>query len=244
MDITAELHVVAIAIVVERIAQQLLLLGEDISVLSECVELSALIERAPVGVEVVLAILGFLLILVPNICTSEELSVVGLGVVNHRVTHHLVVVVTHLHLVYADNLVLIREDVATVRLDHIIATCEHTTARVATDIGLGIEDEVVGQKRSIAIHHLDNLRVDSCSVGATIILGTITIDVGRASLNQDISEALDMALIVAHRTIGRNNRSIMICSEVSHHDHNLLAVMHHLPALIGLHIDIVALLLG
>ena len=50
LDIAFEKHIVAIAIVIERVAEHLLLLGQNVAVASKFVELSALIERSSVGI--------------------------------------------------------------------------------------------------------------------------------------------------------------------------------------------------
>ena len=171
----------------------------------------------------------------------EELCIVGLGVVDHRVAEHIVLVVAHLYLIDADNLVQLGVDIATLRLEDVVATDEHSTATIATDICLGVECEVVGPQRSIAIDHLDDIGVDLRQIGLAIVLGSIAIDVGCTSLDKHIAEALDMTLVVAHRTIGRNDRTVVIGGKVSHYDHHLLTVDLHLPTLVRLHIDIVAL---
>ena len=239
LDIAFQNYIVAITIVVERVAQQLLVFGEDITIFGEFVELLTLVERATVGIEVVLLLRAIALI--PDVGAGKELSKVGFGIIDHRIARHLVLVITHLHTLHTDNLVIIGINITPIRFEHIIATYKHTTTRVAANACLGIEREVVGEECSIAIHHLYNLRIYLCLVGITVVVGSIAIDVGRATIYQHIAEALDMTLGVAHRTIGRDNRAVVMCSEVSHHDHNLTAVMLHLPALVGLHIDIVTL---
>ena len=173
---------------------------------------------------------------------GKELRVVSLGIVNYRVTRHLILRITHLHPIDADNFVVIRVDISSIRLEHILATNQHTTTRVATNAGLGIVEEIIGIESCRAIDNLYNLGVDLRLVGIAVILGTITIDVGRATIDKDIAEALDMALRIAHRTIGRNYRTVVVSRKVAHYDHNLLAIVKHLPTLIGLHLHIVALL--
>ena len=112
------------------------------------------------------------------------------------------------------------------------------------DIGLGVECEVVGQERSRAIDNLHDIGEDLCLVCVAIILGTVAIDICRTLVYQHIAEALDMTLGVAHGTIGCDDCAVVVGCEVTHYDHNLLAVVSHLPTLVRLHIDIVTLAVG
>ena len=52
-----------------------------------------------------------------------------------------------------------------------------------------------------------------------------------------------MALAVAHRTICRDDRTVVVGREVTHYDHDFTAVVVHLPTLVGLHIDVAFALL-
>ena len=109
------------------------------------------------------------------------------------------------------------------------------------DTALGIEREIIGIKCRIAIYNLYNLRIDLRLVCVSIVLGSISIDICRTSVNQDIAKTLNMTFRVTHRTICRYHRTIMVSSEITNNDHNLLAIIHHLPTLVRLHLNIVAL---
>ena len=224
-----------IAIVVQRVAHQLLLLGEDIAVAGQDIEALRLVKGSPIGVEVVA------LLHIPDVGVREELCVLGVTIIDNRVSSHLVGLVAHLHPIHADNIVVVGIDIASLRLQHILATYHHTATRKASDIGLGVELEVVGIERRVAVNDLDDLREDPRLVRVAVVLGSVAVDVGRTLVYQHIAEALNVSLRVAHCTIGRNHRAVMVRCEVAHHDHYLAPVVLHLPALIGLHIDIIAL---
>ena len=138
----------------------------------------------------------------------------------------------------------IRIEIASLRFEHIIATYQYATTRVTTNVSLCIKQEVVGVERCIAIDNLNNIGVDSRLVNIAIVLGSVAVDVGRTAIYQHIAKALDMSLGVAHSTICRNDSTIVVCSKIANHNHYLLAVMLRLPTLVGLHLDIVALLLS
>ena len=151
LDIVLKQRITTLTVVVEAIAPQLLLIGEDISVFGQAVQILSLTEQTRIGIEV-LAILR-----VPDVCIAEELCVVRIEVIDYRVALHLVLLVTHLDILNADNILSIGIIVASFRLQTVIVIDNYSATGKCSDACLCIECEVVGVHRCRAIDNLDNL---------------------------------------------------------------------------------------
>ena len=93
---------------------------------------------------------------IPDFTICKETGVVCLGIVDYRVTLHIVIRTVHLDTLDADYLVIINIVVATNRLHNIVIVHQHATAFVATNLIGGIEAEVVSIEQRIAINDLDD----------------------------------------------------------------------------------------
>ena len=176
----------AFAIVVERVAPQLLLLGKDVAVERKRVVLAIAAECSSVGIQVL--VLGRF----PDVGIGEELGVVGLGVVDDRIAHHFVCLVAHLHAIDTNNIFCIGVVVTILGFELIIFVDDHTAARKLADVGLCIEKEVVRVECRTLIDHLDDVGIYACLVLLTVVFGTVAVDVRRALIDKHVAEALDL----------------------------------------------------
>ena len=150
LNIMTKKTISPITVVIEAIAPHLLILGQDVAILGNHIDLSILLVASSVGIEI-------LTLVVPDIGMCKELSSVGIDMVYHRVAHHLILVIGHLHLVDTDNLVLVGIEVTPIRLEDIITLSHHTSVREDTDALERIKFKFIGIEGHITIHNLHQL---------------------------------------------------------------------------------------
>ena len=171
LDVAAQNRVVLRPVEVDAVAPQLLLGGEQITVARHEVEGVGLAVFAAVGIEVVAPA-------APDVGPVEEIGVVGGHVVNHRIARELVLVAAHFDLVDRHQLLGVGIVIAAHRFEDVLAVGQHSAACEKPDIVLGIEPELVGIERGIAVDHLDDGRIDTGLVDLAVVVGPVAVDVG------------------------------------------------------------------
>ena len=78
LDIPEQKSMPGLPVIVEAVAPQLLLFGHHIPVASQHVKLARLFVTSPVGINVIAAF-------VPDVGSLEEMSLVGIRIVHHRI---------------------------------------------------------------------------------------------------------------------------------------------------------------
>ena len=237
LNIMSQKRVTTLSVVVKAIAPQLLLLGKDIAVLRQAIEVIFLAIKTAVGIEI-LALLG-----VPNVCIAEEVGIIALDIIDYRVTLHLVLIIAHLYTLNADNIFSISVIVTTLRLKTAIIVYNHATTCKSTDIALCIKCKIVGVHRCRAIYNLDNIGVYLRLILLAVILGSIAVNICRTLIYQHTTEALEVRVGVADSAIAGDNRAVMVCREVTHGNKQFLTATLGLQTRIRLHIDILIALL-
>ena len=207
------------AVVVECIAPQLLLLGQQIAVAGHHITGIGLAILTSVAIEVIA-------IDTPDVGALEEVGTIALHVVDHRVTSQFILLIAHLDPLDTNQILRIGIVVTAVGLDEVIPIGQHTAVLEKTDVLLRVKLEMAGIERSLAIDHLDDGRIDNHLIQLTVVIGPIAIDVGRVFIDKHIAEALDMGIGVAHGRIGGDDRSVVLGSEVPHHKNDRIALPH------------------
>ncbi len=211
LQVVAQDDMLLQAEVVERVAPKLLRLGQKVAVACHQVLLCRLVVLAPIAREVVT-------VGIPNVGIFVEIGVLALRVVDHRVALHLILLVAHLHLIDRHQLLAVREVVAALRLHDILTVRQHTATPELADVILRVEAEVGRIERGIAIDDLHQLGVDPHLVDRSVVVGPLTVHVGRVLIDEHIAEALHTRIGVAHRTVAGDDRSVVLCRHVAHQE--------------------------
>lgn len=170
LDIPEQKSMPGLPVIVEAVAPQLLLFGHHIPVASQHVKLARLFVTSPVGINVIAAF-------VPDVGSLEEMSLVGIRIVHHRIALEFVLVVAHLDTIHTDNLVRIGIIVAPVGFEVILAVGQHTASAESTDIVQRIEPEIVSIERRIPIDDLHQRSIDPRLVDLTVVVGPVAVNV-------------------------------------------------------------------
>ena len=194
-------------VIVEAVAPQLLLFGHHIPVASQHIKLARLFVTSPVGINVIAAF-------VPDVGPFEEMSLVGIRIVHHRITLELVLIVTHLDTIHADDPVRIGIIVAPVGLEMILAVGQHTASAESTYIVQRIEPEIVSIERRIPIDDLHQRSINPRLVDLAIVVGPVAVNVCLFFIDKYVAEALDALVIVADRTVAGNDRPVVLGREM------------------------------
>ncbi len=194
-------------VIVEAVAPQLLLFGHHIPVASQHVKLARLFVTSPVGINVIAAF-------VPDVGSLEEMSLVGIRIVHHRIALEFVLVVAHLDTIHTDNLVRISIIVAPVGFEVILAVGQHTASAESTDIVQRIEPEIVSIERRIPIDDLHQRSIDPRLVDLTVVVGPVAVNVCLFFIDQYVAEALDALVVVADRAVAGNDRPVVLGREM------------------------------
>ena len=112
---------------------------------------------------------------IPNLAIGKELREFAIGIIDNRVALHIILLAVQLYVLDADDIMIPRIVVSTCRLDDIIIVHQYTSTLITTHLLLGIETEIVGIEKRIAIYHLNNRCVNLCQTGITIVDSAITI---------------------------------------------------------------------
>ena len=217
------------AVVVDAVAPDLLLLGEDVTVARDGIERVGLGVVAAVGIEVIP-------FAVPDMGAVEEVGVVGGHVVDHRVTAQLVFVVAHLDAVDADQLLRVGIVVAALGLEQVFAVDEHAAPVELAHVVERVEEEAVGVERRVAVDHLDDVREDLRLVHLAVVEGAVTVDIGRVLVDEHVAEELDAHVRIAHGTVARDDRAVVLRGEVAHQEDDRIARGHGARD-VGLEVD-------
>ena len=225
------------AVVLDGVAPYLTLGREDIGVASEVMQVARLGVSTFISKEI-------LILIVPDVRICEVLSILGVGVKDHRVAGHEVCLVAHLYVVHGDKLMALGVVVAAVRLHVALALLDvAATAEVAHLVG-SVEAAVVGVHNGFAINYLDDVGVDCCGACHAVVRGAITIGVGAILVDEHVAEALETAVGVTHGTIGENHGAIVVCCEVTHEDKYRRVALLDKVAVVGYHINHAAVTRG
>ena len=216
LDVVPQDGVAMRTVVVDAVAPDLLLLGEDVAVARDGIERVGLLVAAPVGVEVVP-------LAVPDVGSVEEVGVVGGHVVDHRVAAQLVLVVAHLDPVDADQLLRVGVVVAALGLELILAVDEHAAAVEFAHVVERVEEEAVGIERRVAVDHFDDVRKDLRLVHLAVVEGAVAVDVGRVLVDEDVAEELDAHVRIAHGAVAGDDRAVVLRGEVAHQEDDRVA---------------------
>ena len=107
---------------------------------------------------------------------------------------------------------------AALRLHKALALLDITATVERTYLIIGIELTVIGIHNSLAINNLDNIRKDRSYTRVMVVLGTLTIDISGILVNKHVTKALEALVCITHSTIGKDDSTVVVRSEVTHKD--------------------------